>query len=249
MSKPSLGTTFSLAIRKAFDEVIDGPRTGRYCLEDLEKTEKTYIGTKVEIIIRAELELDRGATQDNLILGHEVDTKFSLTEAWMIPSEAQGHLCLLISGNDQTGRFRAGLLRISPQVLTAGANRDGKKNISAFGKTQIHWLAQGLLPQNFLLSLPSAERQHIMSQPSGMQRVSALFTTVTNRIIPRSAVEHVAQQKDPMRRARQMKERLALQGYQVLCAKYEQDRVEFQRHGFYSFKNDDWLSIRRIAPV
>jgi len=29
------------ALRQSFDEVIDGPRTGRYRIEELEKTEKT----------------------------------------------------------------------------------------------------------------------------------------------------------------------------------------------------------------
>jgi len=87
------------ALRQSFDEVIDGPRTGRYRIEELEKTEKTYIGTKVEIILRNELTLPRGVVLDNLISGHEVDTKFSLTGDWMIPREAVGQICLLIKGS------------------------------------------------------------------------------------------------------------------------------------------------------
>ncbi|MEN5346835.1 NaeI family type II restriction endonuclease [Achromobacter mucicolens] len=244
LAKPDLASTFRIAVRKAFDEVIDGPRTGRYCIEDLEKTEKTYIGTKVEIIVRAELELERGAVLDNLIVGQEVDTKFSVTKSWMIPREAIGKLCLLVSGNDATGELCVGLLRMTPDVLTNGANQDGKKSISAFGKSQIVWLVRDRMLPNFLLSLPDSIRQHVLSRPSGMQRVSALFKSVTNRLIPRSAVEHVAQQKDPMRRARQMKVRLAAEGYTVLCAKYEHDRSEILRYGFSNFDIDDWLSIR-----
>lgn len=34
-------------LRLALDEVIDGARTGRFAVAQLEKTEKTYIGTKV----------------------------------------------------------------------------------------------------------------------------------------------------------------------------------------------------------
>jgi len=45
-------------LRRALDEVIDGPRTGRYSVEQLEKTEKTYIGTKVEILIRCSVSCD-----------------------------------------------------------------------------------------------------------------------------------------------------------------------------------------------
>ena len=40
-AKPNLGATFATAIRQAIDEVIDGPRIGRFRFSDLEKTEKT----------------------------------------------------------------------------------------------------------------------------------------------------------------------------------------------------------------
>lgn len=244
-SKPDLIGIIGRGIRKAFDEVIDGPRTGRFRIEQLEKTEKTYIGTKVEIVLRAELELERGLILDNLICGHEVDTKFSISGSWMIPREAVGQICLLVAGNDNTGRFITGLLRMTDDVLTQGANQDGKRTVSAVGRRHIVWLADDSpMPRNFLLHLPHDVRDYIMRQPSGMQRVQALFQTVTGQIIPRTAIEQVAQQKDPMRRARQMKERLARENYHVLCATYEADRVHFHRYGFYQFGTDDWLSIR-----
>jgi len=245
MAKPDLIATIGRAIRKAFDEVIDGPRTGRFMIEQLEKTEKTYIGTKVEIVLRAELELERGLVLDNRICGHEVDTKFSISEGWMIPREAVGQICLLVAGNDNAGTFVTGLLRMTEDVLTPGANQDGKRNVSAKGKQSILWLAHKLpMPQNFLLHLHPQVRGQIMSQNSGMQRVRALFQSVTGRIIPRTAIEQVAQQKDPMRRARQTKASLAQEGYRVLCATYEADRAWFHHYGFYNFDNDDWLSIK-----
>lgn len=133
---------------------------------------------------------------------------------------------------------------MTQDVLTNGANQDGKKSVSAFGRGKILWLVDGPMPRNFLLDLSDPVRAHIMCQPSGMQRVSALFQNVTGKIIPRTAIEQVAQQKDPMRRARQMKDRLAGDGFKVLCATYEVDRAEFHRHGFHQFGSDDWLSIR-----
>lgn len=244
MAKPDLLPTIGRSIRKAFDEVIDGPRTGRFMIEQLEKTEKTYIGTKVEIVLRAELELERGSVLDNLICGHEVDTKFSIGKSWMIPREAVGQICLLVAGNDNAGTFVAGLLRMTEDVLTQGANQDGKRSVSANGKQRITWLAYNSpMPKNFLLHLPSSTREYIMSQNSGMQRVSALFRHVTGRIIPRMAIEQVAQQKDPMRRARQTKANLSEKGFIVLCATYEKDRSLFHKYGFHNFENDDWLSI------
>jgi hypothetical protein len=40
-----------LLLRKAIDEVIDAPRTNRFTLDEIEKTEKTYLGIKVEILL------------------------------------------------------------------------------------------------------------------------------------------------------------------------------------------------------
>src|SRR5271156_3851174 len=49
-----------LLLRQAIDEVIDPARSKRFFLKDLEKTEKAYIGTKVEILIRNHLKLNTG---------------------------------------------------------------------------------------------------------------------------------------------------------------------------------------------
>ena len=38
--------------RAAIDEVIDTARSGRFYFTELEKTEKTYLGTKFEILLR-----------------------------------------------------------------------------------------------------------------------------------------------------------------------------------------------------
>lgn len=234
------------ALRQAFDEVIDGPRTGRYSIEQLEKTEKTYIGTKVEIVLRAELELERGIVLDNLICGHEVDTKFSLTGDWMIPTEAIGHLCLLIAANDNTSTFSVGLLRTIPDVLTVGSNQDKKKTVSSAGKKKIVWLLhKEPLPRNFLLDVDANLRAQILAPPSASRRLRSLFTLVTGQIIPRSAILQVAQLRgDPLKRARELKPPLLKEGFQVLCATYDTDRKEFERHGFVHENDDDWISIK-----
>lgn len=245
LSKPALVETIGKALRQSFDEVIDGPRTGRYRIEQLEKTEKTYIGTKVEIVLRKELELQRGLVLDNLICGHEVDTKFSISGNWMIPREAVGHICLLVSADDNSSLFSVGLLRMTSDVLTTGSNQDGKKSVSAYGKSQIIWVIEkAAMPANLLLSLDEGIRQLIMSQSSGVQRMKELFRNVTGKLIPRTAIEQVAQQKDPLRRARQMKDSLEGEGIEVLCAKYEIDRSKFEQYGLKTFNDDDWLSIR-----
>lgn len=244
LAEPNLTARVGDSLRLAFDEVIDGQRTGRYKVEQLEKTEKTYIGTKVEIVLRDLLELERGKVLDNLIQGHEVDTKFTLGSDWMIPREAIGHLCILIKGEDNSGLFSLGVLRMTPSVLRKGKNQDKKGSVSAAGKKNIHWIVNNQqFAENLLLKLPSAQRIAIMTPKSGRQRILALFRNVRRKIIPRSVIPQVAQQRDSLKRAREAKGILANQGIQVLCSTYVADRQEFVRHGFTNFRRGDWLSI------
>src|SRR6266567_2220772 len=106
----ALEECFGQVLRQSFDEVLDGQRTGRFDVDELEKTEKTYIGTKVEIVCRAAFGIRKGAPgrMDYLIEGIEVDAKFSLTEGWTIPQEAVGQLCLVMSADDRRSVFRVG---------------------------------------------------------------------------------------------------------------------------------------------
>ncbi len=92
---------FAAAIRQSLDEVFDGQRTGRYRLEQLSKVEKTYIGTKVEIVVQDAFGLERGRRLDYMVDEQEVDAKWSMTSGgWMIPTEAVGELCLCLTAND-----------------------------------------------------------------------------------------------------------------------------------------------------
>ena len=115
-------------LRRAFDEVLDGQRTGRFLYEDLANTEKTYVGTKVEILLRQELDLPRGPEPKRLdfaISGIGVDCKYTQDTSWMIPIEAVDELCLLIRASDATALFSLGILRCSIDLLNAPNRRFG----------------------------------------------------------------------------------------------------------------------------
>lgn len=141
-------------LRRALDEVIDGMRTGRWSVDSLEKTEKTYIGTKVEILFKFDFELPDGQKLDTKIEGQDVDIKCTVLRDWMIPKEAVGEICLLVRIDDHRSRFWIGLVRAHPDLLRTGKNRDGKTSISATGKQSIHWIVEaGKLPSNFLAEL------------------------------------------------------------------------------------------------
>ena len=115
-----------LLLRKAIDEVIDSPRTNRFTLDEIEKTEKTYLGTKVEILLRNWLRFPKGKILDLSIDGIETDIKNTMRNTWMIPSEAMGHPCLLVKTDEERARFSIGIIVIRNEVLTSGKNQDGK---------------------------------------------------------------------------------------------------------------------------
>ena len=98
-----VGATAQL-IRRAIDEVIDAPRTKRLVLSQCEKTEKTYLGTKIEILFRDAIGQPKGAFLDLDLGGVDADIKHSIGTAWMIPREALGKPCVLITENELTAR-------------------------------------------------------------------------------------------------------------------------------------------------
>ncbi len=225
---------FAQVFRKSIDEVLDGQRTGRYDLYvtegpgRVEKTEKTYLGTKVEIVARAEFELGYGPPMDYLIAGASVDAKWTKGRTWTIPQEAMGHICLLMRADDNNSSFQVGLLRITEEVLNAGLNGDKKRTISAASRTGVRWVIEsGKLPVNFLLDLKkkspgklaaifNASGAYRGSGNGGQQRVNELFRQVPGELVDRTTLITVATQYDGPKRARDARDQLRPEGFVVL---------------------------------
>jgi len=231
-------------LRRALDEVIDGMRTGRWLVDSLEKTEKTYIGTKVEILFKFDFELPKGNKLDFRVEDTEVDIKCTVLRDWMIPKEAVGELCLLVRIDDKRSKFWIGLIRAAPPVLRKGENRDGKNSLSAEGKKSILWLVEeGQLPINFLATLEPDIRERIFSNgKSGQARINELFRLVQGRIIPRVAIETVAQQRDSMKRARDARNQLKREGILVL-GHQGQDPIIAVSRGYPAPRKGEMISI------
>ncbi|GHI07407.1 hypothetical protein AQI88_20535 [Streptomyces cellostaticus] len=244
-----LESRFSSVFRQAMDEVLDGQRTGRYDVDTLEKTEKTYLGTKVEIVCRAAFNLPYGDDMDYRICDQEVDAKFSLEGKWMIPREAMGHLCLLMAANDRMSSFKVGIIRISEDVLTRGGNQDGKRSISLAGRSHIKWLCrEGKLKSNLLLGLDSATRDVLERVPVGQSRVDQLFKYVHGRIIDRNAVVTVAKQLDAPKRVRDARHRLGPEGVVILGHQKDSPRVAAAL-GLPTPEKGTWIATRLVpAP-
>ncbi len=254
-TKADLGleAIFARAVRKAIDEVIDGARTGRYRYEELERQEKAYIGTRIEIIVRTEFGLEREGKLDTVIAGHAVDFKWSASGSWMIPREAVGEICLLLCGDEAGGTFSVGLVRCTEERLNKGKNQDSKGTLSKAGKKAIRWLVKdGMLPVNFLATLDPAVREAILSRPAGQARVREFFLRVTGRPVPREVIPTLAIQLDPMRRVRKDKnDRLG--GMKILSGHYKVSRTAAEVLGYGALSRRDYLSVPtkalRTLPV
>ncbi len=189
--------------RQAVDEVIDAPRTNRFTIDELEKTEKTYLGTKVEILLRDFLKLPKGNILDLSIDGVEVDIKHTMLKAWTIPRESHGHPALLLRLNEKKAICDAGLVLVRPEYLNASQNRDAKKTLSAAGVGNIWWLLKSHpYPPNFWEILPSNDRVAIFAAGSAKARLALLFAKLQRQPVSRLQVQAVAQQHDYMKRLR-----------------------------------------------
>jgi hypothetical protein len=199
------GTRTARVLRSTIDQLYDGQHTGRYCWDQLYKTEKTHCGTLVEINLQREFRFDDGVAMDFRIGGIEVDCKYSQRiGGWMIPPEARDHICMLVSafdGADPVWSF--GLVRTRNEWLNAGGNRDSKATLNDQGRSAIRWIwRDAKLPPNVLLQMPEEAVKRIMEKPSGSKRVNELFRLAQGRIVRRAIVATVAQQEDYMKRVR-----------------------------------------------
>lgn len=222
----ALSTRFPEMLRQCIDDVILTPKTGRRSYEELEKTEKTYIGTRVEIELRAMLRLPKGRL-DTLIQGQDVDIKNTMGNNWMIPTEAVGHPCILVAADEARALCYLGLIVAQPGYLTQGQNKDAKKSVSAEGFTNILWLLRDHpYPANFWRTINAEVVERIFAGRSGNQRMAVLFREIQGQPIAREVVEAVAKQQDFMRRIRSDKGRgtrdiLAREGIALLSGQYD----------------------------
>ncbi|KXG84238.1 NaeI family type II restriction endonuclease [Agrobacterium bohemicum] len=193
----------TVLFRQAFDEVIDAPRTNRFTLAEIEKTEKTYIGTKVEILLRNYLKLPKGSILDVCVNGVEVDIKMTTARDWMIPRESIGRPAILLKADEKRALCDVGLIICRPGYLRSSNNQDKKGQIAAAHYVNIWWmLYREPYPKNFWEVLPLTDRNAIMAAGSGKWRLATLFERIQRQPISRSQVQAIAQQHDYMKRLR-----------------------------------------------
>ncbi len=237
-------------LRKVVDDVVDTVNTRRRSYGQLEKTEKTYLGTRVEILMRAKMQAPKGRL-DFIIGDADVDMKLTITGNWMIPQEAVGQACLLAALDEHNSSCFLGIFYADPANLTGGANRDGKKSVSAFGMTQILWILRDHpVEPNFWRTISSDLVALVFAAPTGNDKIVELFRGVTDRVISRRIVEETAAQKDFMRRIRSdgprgSRNRLAAEGIVLLSGTYDSGLI--RALGVPSCGPSDFIS-HRVRP-
>jgi hypothetical protein len=232
-------------IRQAIDEVIDAPRTGRVFARELEKTEKTYIGTKIEILVRNFFRLPKGIL-DLKIDGLDVDVKNTLGNTWMIPREAVARPCILVASDENRHSCYFGVLVAHLHHLTPGLNQDQKRSVSSAGSANIHWLLfDEPYPHSFWAEIGEQTTHTIMRGRTGNERIETLFREVKNTAIHRDIVQAVAQQKDYMKRLRKnggARDSLAREGVAILSGKYDATLISVLKLG--RVDQDEFISTK-----
>jgi hypothetical protein len=205
------GDRIAAVLRDTFDQLYDGQHTGRWNFDGLHKTEKTHMGTLVEINLHREFGFEDGKDTDYRIARVQVDCKYSMKPfGWMLPPEVIDEIALLVTANDETSTWRAGIMRVTPGAIRGAKNRDAKTSLSLLGRQQIRWLwtEHPGLPPNLFHQIDARTRDAIFAARSsrgdrhGQARVNELFRRVHGRIVRRAELATVAQQDDFMKRAR-----------------------------------------------
>jgi hypothetical protein len=217
-------------IRQATDEVLDGPRTGRWQYQA--KTEKAYIGTRIEILLQDSLGVSRGQQMDLSIAGVDVDVK-SGNRSCMFPTEALDHLCLLVLHSHDRGRFSIGLWRCCDLQLNSGRNKDGKRTMNADGRQAVTWIVDdGQLPPHHLARFTDAERQRLFDPTTGCAACCDVLVTrslVECEPFPRDILETLGHSLDQGLVC--LDERADLLGGRLLRGSLAEDRAQASRHG------------------
>lgn len=229
-------------IRSAIDDVLDGPRTGRFDVSELSKEEKAFIGTRIEIRLRHFLGASRGSSSDAELGGVPFEIKWSKTTEWMLSPQNLGKLIFGLGLDKDGNTFNAGLWIARKEDLRQGENRDKKLSPTADTlRDKVNWVARhASLPANPLSRLSEDQWSAIRGAKSIQKRVDLLAIAFAELAVHRHTIETIAQASDPLRRMRRDKSKPS--GTHVwLCSRF--DRQTLLGLGLEPPPNDFWVPV------
>lgn len=243
----SPGDFFGGLIRRAIDEVLT-LQSMRYTIGQLAAPEQTYIGTRVEILVREALDVGIGRHADALIAGEETELKWSKRLDWMIGPENIGRVCLGIGTDPGQKTLSVGLF-VPHSDRLGGQNRDRKFTAGGtFRRTYVDWIVQNArLEPNFIATLDDKVREEIMSGGSAQERVRRLAEHYPGKPVPRSAIRFVTNNKDDfMRRIREDRSRSTPPLGEMVCLSWKYKKSELERLGI-KVRKDEFVFVRKAS--
>lgn len=241
------------AIRNSIDYVLDGGRTGRFDLlsPKVHPGERASVGTKLEYEVLRIFGLPKSRPLDTLISGTPVDIKATVGDNWAIPTEAHCQLCICTQIQLKKNRHKSWLVRAHTSWLYRGkGNKDQKRGLAVHARE--HWSVPlydwSDLPINPLSYLTEDQAAQVLAKkPGQVERMLKLFHFLEGHIIPRNVFLTVgAGKQDPMRRARQLRDRAAMEGLTVLCGTWVESRDQAAARGI-TLRPGEWIALRENA--
>lgn len=243
-----LEANFPVMVREVIDSIIDPARTGRTRFEELVNVEMTFIGLRLEHVLRDMIDVPSGL-RDLVIDGMDVDVKNTVRETWTIPPETYRgeEPCILIRSNEKTLRCWLGVIFARDAYLNSGKNRDGKRSISAAGKANILWILEAVpYPSGHWEGINTQRFRELRDIKGGSLRVSMFLRENLGMKIHRSVIQALLHdQLDYMKRIRGnqgARDILAPEGIAVLSGVYDADLA--RQLGYGVLLRDEILAVR-----
>lgn len=254
----NIDTVLAERILGAVDFVLDPVRTGRTTIDELDRVEKTFIGLKVEHLIRDILDVSPGA-RDLHLDGMNVDVKNTIrkSRAWMIPLETyRDEEPVLLIASDPTARTSSMGVMIARDAYLGAENRDRKRRVLSTAHANILWIAQNLTwPPSRWEGLDMERFRQLRAEkspngrPGGARRAAKFFRENIDRPIHRSVVVALLhEQSDPLKRLRTdggARDYLAPEGIAILSRHFDRPLVEALG---LQIGRDEFISIKPSTP-
>lgn len=239
------------AVDDAVRYVLDGARTWRFDLtsNEVDSDERSSVGTKLQYHVIQCLKLLKEPPLDTTIDGIPVEIKGTVGATWMIPSEGQCEVTLMVQIDAQRHLFRALLMRTHRAWLTGGdGNRDGKRSPRANAVRQyaIEVVPWTDLPPEPLRNLSETQLRDVFGPGGLRKRLTALFGYLPEQVIPRNSIMTVgAGLLDAPRRAREAKSHILEEhDLVVLVGKWHIDLAAAKQLG-HDLSDAAWVAVPR----
>jgi hypothetical protein len=199
-------------------------------MPDLDNVEKTFVGLKMEHLVRDMLDVPKGL-RDLVIDGIDVDVKNTTRDTWMIPQETYRteDAVLLIASEELTHRCWLGLMMARDAYLNI-PNNDKKRGVSSKAFQHILWLVEGATyPKSRWANINMDRFREIKKIKGGKKRAIAFFSENLGLPVHRDVIQSLLLQHDYMKRIRRnggARDVLKTKGIAVLSGIYDQEVLE-----------------------